>query len=389
MRLDPLKPDLSVVLPCLNEEDTLGTCLQKLLKVSTENNFRLEVIVADNGSTDNSVSIASSFGARIVNVKSIGYGSALISGIKEAQAPFILMADADDSYDLLDTPKFYEALQKGYELVQGCRLSGGGGKIAKGAMPWSHKYIGNPMFTHLVQNWFKSPVNDVYCGMRAFTKNFYQSLNMKSQGMEFATEMIIKAANLKANTFEIPITLHKDGRIQHPPHLKTFRDGWKTLRFFFICAPAKLFLLPGIIMIILGLIGNFMGYNEIKLGTATLGIHTMLGSALFVICGVQAVLMHSLSNQLTARLNKSDVVAQKKINLINSKKVTGISFIMLIIGIMTWLIVFWNWFESGFSELDYSKTFKLVVPGTTLICLFFQYMFFSFFRTWLTYESSE
>ena len=234
MSINHPTPDLSVVLPCLNEEDTLGVCLEKLVKVSSSHDFKLEVIVADNGSTDNSIDIANSYGAKVVHAQKKGYGSALKSGINKAKAPYILMADADDSYDLLETPKFYSELQKGFDLVQGCRLPKGGGTIKKGAMPWSHKHIGNPLFTYLVRNWFKSPVNDVYCGMRGFTKDFYKKLKLKSQGMEFATEMIIKAANLNAKTIEIPITLHQDGRIQHPPHLKTFRDGWRTLRFFFV-----------------------------------------------------------------------------------------------------------------------------------------------------------
>jgi glycosyltransferase involved in cell wall biosynthesis len=382
-------PDLSVVIPCLNEEDTLGICLQKLLNVSCSNKFKLEVIVADNGSNDNSLQIANSHGANVINVRRKGYGSALQSGIEAAKAPFIIMADADDSYDFMEVPKFYAELQKGFDLVQGCRLPKGGGKIKKGAMPWSHRYIGNPLFTYLVRSWFKSPINDVYCGMRGFTKDFYQKLKLKSRGMEFATEMIIKAANLNAKTIEIPITLHKDGRIQHPPHLKTFRDGWRTLRFFFICAPSKLFLFPGILMMLLGIAGNILGYNETQVRTTALGVHTMLGSALFIICGYQAVLMHSLSLKFTTKFKPSNLIAERKRSVIDSKGFNMFILSMLILGLSFWFNILIKWIYSGLGQLDYAETLKLVVPGTTMICIFFQSMFFSFFQVWLDFEDSN
>ena len=251
------KPDLSIVIPCLNEEDTLGICLSKIATVAEYQNFSIEVIVADNGSCDESIKIANSFHAKVAHIAKKGYGAALMGGIENSKAPFILMADADDSYDFLEVPKFFEKIKEGYDLIQGCRLPKGGGKIEQGAMPWSHRHIGNPLFTYLVKSWFNSPINDVYCGMRAFSRTFYDSLKMKCTGMEFATEMIIKAANCNTKTVEVPITLYKDGRIQHPPHLRTIRDGLKTLQFFLICAPSKLFLLPGLIMCVFGLIGVF------------------------------------------------------------------------------------------------------------------------------------
>ena len=170
--LSSKNPELTVVIPCLNEEDTLGLCLSKLVRVAKNENFKLEVIVADNGSKDDSIDIASKFGARIVHVSRRGYGAALMGGIQKANAPYILMADADDSYDFLQVPTFFEKTKERFDLIQGCRLPKGGGKIEKGAMPWSHRHIGNPLFTFLVRTWFNSPVNDVYCGMRAFKKVF-------------------------------------------------------------------------------------------------------------------------------------------------------------------------------------------------------------------------
>lgn len=379
-------PDLSVVIPCLNEEDTIGTCLSKLETVAKNEKFKLEVIVADNGSQDKSIRIASKFNVRIVHVSRKGYGAALIGGIEQAKAPFVLMADADDSYDFLDIPKFLLKIKEGFDLVQGCRLPKGGGKIIKGAMPWSHRHIGNPLFTFLVRNWFSSPINDVYCGMRAFKKSFYDSLKMRCTGMEFATEMIIKAANSKAKTVEVPITLHKDGRIQHPPHLRTFRDGWKTLQFFLICAPSKLFLLPGLIMCSIGMLGGVLGFMGSTFGPVTLGAHTMLGSSLFVISGYQAVLMHLLSLDLSQKLGMRSSENNTFLQKVIMSQGARICLLLFFSGVLLWGKVFLSWQLTDFGQLDYAITMKLVIPGATLISLSLEMMIFTFFRSWVRVE---
>ena len=383
--LSPEKPDLSVVIPCLNEEDTLGTCLSKLETIAKDENFSMEVIVADNGSQDKSVEIAAKFNARVVRVSRKGYGAALMGGIEEAKAPFVLMADADDSYDFLELPKFFQKTKEGFDLIQGCRLPGGGGKIIKGAMPWSHRHIGNPLFTFLAKSWFGSPINDVYCGMRAFKKSFYDSLKMRCTGMEFATEMIIKAANSGAKTVEVPITLHKDGRIQHPPHLRTIRDGWKTLQFFLICAPSRLFLFPGAIMFLLGISGVLLGYFGATLGTVTLGAHTMLGSSLFVISGYQAILMHLLSTDLSQKLEirrTKNSFLQKMVTTHGGKVV----LLLLLSGISLWGEALILWQSNAFGPLDYGTTMKIVIPGAMLISLSFEMLIFIFFRSWIRVE---
>jgi hypothetical protein len=378
-------PDISVVIPCLNEEDTLGACLSKLQTVARDEDFALEVIVADNGSQDKSIEIAFKFNARVVQVSRKGYGAALMGGIEQSRAPFVLMADADDSYDFLELPKFFQKTKEGFDLIQGCRLPRGGGKINKGAMPWSHRHIGNPLFTFLARSWFGSPINDVYCGMRAFKKSFYDSLNMRCTGMEFATEMIIKAANSNAKTVEVPITLHKDGRIQHPPHLRTIRDGWKTLQFFLICAPSKLFLFPGAIMCLLGISGVVLGYLGATLGPVTLGAHTMLGSSLFIISGYQAILMHLLSSDLSQKL---EIRKKKKSFLQNLVTSHGakICVLLLLSGVLLWGKIFMSWQSTGFGPLDYGTTMKIVIPGATLISLSFEMLIFTFFRSWLKVE---
>jgi glycosyltransferase involved in cell wall biosynthesis len=379
-------PDLSVVIPCLNEEDTLGTCLSKLETVAKKENFTLEVIVADNGSKDKSIGIASQFNAKVVHVSRKGYGAALMGGIEQAKAPFVLMADADDSYDFLEVPKFFKKTKEGFDLVQGCRLPRGGGKIIKGAMPWAHRHIGNPLFTFLVRSWFNSPINDVYCGMRAFKKSFYDSLKMRCTGMEFATEMIIKAANSGAKTVEVPITLHKDGRIQHPPHLRTIRDGWKTLQFFLICAPSKLFLLPGLIMCSIGILGGFLGYLGSSLGPVTLGAHTMLGSSLFVISGYQAVLMHLLSLDLSQKLGMRNSEKSTFLQKLITSQGTRICLVLVLSGVFLWGKVFHSWQATFFGPLDYAMTMKIVIPGATLISLSLEMMIFTFFRSWIKVE---
>ena len=383
--LCPQNPDISVVIPCLNEEDTLGACLSKLETVANDENFSIEVIVADNGSKDTSIEIAAKFNTRIVQVSRKGYGAALMGGIEEAKAPLILMADADDSYDFLELPKFFQKAKEGFDLIQGCRLPGGGGRINKGAMPWSHRHIGNPLFTFLARNWFGSPINDVYCGMRAFKKSFYDSLKMRCTGMEFATEMIIKAANSGAKTAEVPITLHKDGRIQHPPHLRTIRDGWKTLQFFLICAPSKLFLFPGAIMFSLGISGVLLGYFGANLGSVTLGAHTMLGSSLFVISGYQAILMHLLSTDLSQKL---EIRKTKKSFLQNFVTSHGgkIVLFLLFSGLLLWGETLILWQSIGFGALDYATTMKVVIPGAMLISLSFEMLIFIFFRSWIRVE---
>jgi len=332
--------ELSIVIPCLNEEDTVGLCIEKAFSNLKKLKINGEVILSDNGSSDKSVSIAQNKGAKIVNVKNKGYGAALKAGIEKSKGKYILFADADNSYDFNQIDKFYKELKNGHDLVQGCRLPRGGGVIKKGAMPWSHRHIGNPLFTFLVRSWFNSPINDVYCGMRAFKKTFYESLKMKCNGMEFATEMIIKSANIEANTAEVPITLHKDGRIQHPPHLRTIRDGWRTLQFFLLCAPSKLFLLPGITMCITGFIGSLLGYFGSSFGSVNLGAHTMLGSALLIVSGYQAILMHSLSLNLSERLGILTDQRNKYFKDFFISRGIIFSLTLLISGIFLWVKVF-------------------------------------------------
>ena len=251
---DDERIELSIVMPCLNEADTLAICIEKCNRVIKEHDLAAEVVIADNGSSDGSIEIAEQHGARVVRVAEKGYGNALMGGINAARGKYVIMGDADDSYDFLEIPKFVEKLREGKQLVQGCRLPAGGGKVLPGAMPFLHRWWGNPMFSAMVRRMFNAPINDVYCGLRGFSREFYHELNLRCTGMEFATEMIIKSSVFDKDIAEVPITLHPDGRKAHAPHLRTFRDGWRTLRFFLMYSPKWLFQIPGTLFLLVGLL---------------------------------------------------------------------------------------------------------------------------------------
>jgi len=373
--------EISVVMPCLNEADTIAVCVDKALRAMRENGISGEVIVADNGSTDDSRKIAAEHGANVVEVAEKGYGNALMGGIAAAKGRFILMGDADDSYDFLELPKFVEKLRRGCDVAQGCRLRSGGGKVEKGAMPFLHKYWGNPMFTSLVRSWFGAHIHDVYCGLRGFTREAYERLGLRCTGMEFATEMIIKAVLMKMRIDEVPITLHPDGRKAHKPHLRTFRDGWRTLCFFLLYCPRRLYVMPGLVLwgfgalvyfIVLGS-GRFMGVN--------LGPHSLLVASLCVIMGYQSVLFGALTKLFA--IGEGMLPTDPKVNFINKYATLERGLILgafaMAAGVGLIGVAFVHWICEDFGPLVYSSTMKLVVPGVTLAALGFQTILASFF----------
>jgi SAM-dependent methyltransferase len=255
----------------------------------TEHGINGEVIVADNGSSDGSQELAADLGARVVSVPGKGYGNALMGGIAAAQGRYVIMGDADDSYDFTEVPRFLDRLRDGYDLVQGCRLPSGGGSIMPGAMPFLHRWWGNPMFSLLVRHWFNAPIHDVYCGLRGFSRELYERLGLQCTGMEFAVEMVIKSSLFQERIAEVPITLHPDGRKTRAPHLRTFRDGWRTLRFFLMFSPRWLFLVPGLILILLGTLGYALALPGVTFRGVTLDVHTLLFASLFLLMGYQSL----------------------------------------------------------------------------------------------------
>jgi glycosyltransferase involved in cell wall biosynthesis len=375
------EPEVSVVMPCLNEADTIGICIEKALRALRENHISGEVIVADNGSTDGSSAIATRLGARVVAVVEKGYGSALMGGIAAARGKYIIMGDADDSYDFLEIPSFVKSLRNGYDLVQGCRLPVGGGTIAPGAMPFLHRWWGNPMFSRMAQWWFATPVHDIYCGMRGFTKSLYERLDQRCTGMEFATEMIIKSSMCREKIAEVPITLHPDGRKAHAPHLRTFRDGWRTLRFFLMYSPKWLFFMPGLLLILLGLIGYAVALPGLTLIGVTFDAHTLLFATLAILCGYQSALFALFSKTFAIseglmpedpRLERFFDVVKLERGLLAGGALLAAGLLLLILSINQWRLV-------DFGRLDYARTMRLVIPGAVLTAIGFQTILSIFF----------
>jgi glycosyltransferase involved in cell wall biosynthesis len=373
--------ELSVVMPCLNEADTLETCIGKVQQVLREHQITGEIIIADNGSTDGSQEIASGMGARVIKVQARGYGSALMGGIAAARGKFIIMGDADDSYDFLEIPLFTLSLREGFDLVQGCRLPSGGGKVLPGAMPFLHRWLGNPMFSMMSRRWFGSPIHDVYCGMRGFTKKLYEDLELRCTGMEFATEMIIKASLYRARIAEVPITLHPDGRKSHGPHLKTFRDGWRTLRFFFMYSPRSLFLIPGALLIIIGLIGYGLAMPGLTLWGVTFDAHTLLFATLAILCGYQSILFAIFAKTfaISEGLMPDDPSMIRFFKLVNLERGLIVASATFMAGVLILLLAVNQWRLTHFGDLNYPETMRLVVPGATLTALGFQTVLSSFF----------
>ena len=369
-------------MPCLNEADTLGVCITKAFSALTENKINGEVIVADNGSVDGSPAIAEQMGARVIHVEEKGYGNALMGGIAAARGKFVIMGDADDSYDFLEIPRFIQKLREGYDLVQGCRLPAGGGTIMPGAMPFLHRWCGNPMFSVMARNWFNaSSIHDVYCGLRGFSKEFYTRLNQRCTGMEFATEMIIKASLFGQRVTEVPITLHPDGRTSHAPHLKTFRDGWRTLRFFLMYSPRWLFVVPGVVLILLGVIGYCIVIPGARVGGIAFDAHTLLVASLATLCGYQSILFAIFTK--TFAINEGLMPEDHKFNrlfqILNLERGLVLSAAAIIAGLVLLGIAVNQWRLVNFGILDYAATMRLVVPGITLTALGFQTVFSSFF----------
>jgi glycosyltransferase involved in cell wall biosynthesis len=372
-------------MPCLNEADTLAVCIRKAFAALAREGIAGEVIVADNGSVDGSLEIAREEGARVVPVVTRGYGAALMAGIAAARGRFIVMGDADDSYDFGEIGAFLGPLRAGADLVQGCRLRSGGGRILPGAMPVLHQWLGNPLFSTLARRWFRAPVNDVYCGMRGFSRQLVTQLDQQCTGMEFATEMVIKASLCGARIAQVPITLHPDGRKAHPPHLRTFRDGWRTLRFFLLYNPRRLFLIPGLALVLLGLCGYAVAMPGVSINGVKFDAHTLLFASLAIISGYQSMSFAVLAK--TFAVTEGLLPAGGWLDAIRRRVdverglvagiIAGMAGLGLLLGAAN------QWRVADFGSLDYAQTMRLVVPGVTLSVLGFQTILASFFLSLL------
>jgi len=372
--------DVSVVIPCLNEANSIGICVGKAMDAFGAAGLRGEVVVADNGSTDGSVEIAEKLGARVVAVPQRGYGAALRAGIAAAHGAFIIMGDADDSYDFSEVPRFVEKWRQGYEVVMGNRFRG---EIKRGAMPWHHKYIGNPVLSSVLNLFFHAGIGDSHCGMRGFTRAVYDRMDLRSTGMEFASEFVIKAAQLPAKIAEIPITLWPDKR-GRPPHLRSFRDGWRHLRFMLLYAPNWLFLLPGASLVAAGLFLVFwlLPGPRILTPRVTLDVHTMIFGMMFALLGVQILSIGAFAKVFSyaERFDHRNISLRRALTHVTLESGLLLGGGLGVAGFAGCVWVVWRWIASGFGPL---QEVRAVLFWSMWLFIGIQVTFSSFFLSML------
>ncbi|MEN0006343.1 MAG: glycosyltransferase family 2 protein [Bacteroidota bacterium] len=378
----PEQFELTVLMPCLNEELTIETCIKKATTYLQESNVHGEVLIADNGSTDRSVALAEAAGARVVHVTQKGYGSALIGGINAAKGKYVIMGDADDSYNFLGLQPFVDNLRKGADLVMGNRFKGG---IQKGAMPFLHKYLGNPVLSFIGRLFFNIPVGDFHCGLRGFNRERILSLGLKTPGMEFASEMVVKSALADFDIQEVPTTLSPDGR-DRPPHLNTWRDGWRHLKFLLVYSPAWSLLYPGLFIFALGLILSLtLLPGSLSVGNLRFDVHTLLLAFATCFAGFQLISVYFFAKAYGVTRGylppaAKPPVLDKLFQFENSLIIGGV-LLLLGLGLILYSFIFWQ--GTGFSDLDPSYTLRFIMPGVFAIIFSLQLMITGFLREML------
>lgn len=372
------KPEVSILMPCLNEAETLAICITKAMTFLKKENIHGEVVIADNGSTDGSIDIALQHGARVIHIEEKGYGNALIGGINASNGTYIIMGDADDSYDFSNLMPYIDKLREGYDLVMGNRFKGG---IKKGAMPFLHKYLGNPVLSFLGRLFFKVNIGDFHCGLRGFSKEAFYKMSLKTTGMEFASEMIVKASLKNLKIAEVPTILSPDGR-SRPPHLNTWRDGWRHLRFLILYSPNWLFLVPGTILMLLGLVFSLILINgSFSVNQINFDIHTLLYSASFILIGFQFLLFYGLTkvytveNELLPKSKKYD----RLFKLINLEKGLIAGSLLIILGATLSIMAVKDWQSLRFGDIVSKSVLRTIIPAVTSIILGTQVILFSLF----------
>jgi len=367
--------ELTILMPCLNEAETIETCVRKARGYLERSGIRGEVLIADNGSTDGSQALATACGARVVPIPYRGYGAALLGGIQAARGEYVIMGDADDSYDFTSLDPFVGKLREGYELVMGNRFAGG---IMPSAMPPLHRYLGNPVLTGIGRVLFRSPIGDFHCGLRGFRRDSVLALNLNSTGMEFASEMVVKATLRKLRLTEVPTTLSKDGR-SRPPHLRSWRDGWRHLRFLLQFSPSWLFFYPGLLLMLAGVATMVWLLPQGRAaGDINIGVNTLVYAAAAIVGGFQAIVFYMFAKTYAIRsglLPEDPLVARLRGTLrLEVGLISGI--VILLAGLASAAYAFGVWEERGFGPLDPEQSLRWVIPSATLLIVGLQ-MFFS------------
>ncbi len=371
--------ELSIVMPCLNEAETLAICITKANNWLIQNNVIGEVVIGDNGSTDGSQKIATDLGARVINVPSKGYGSALMGAIEASYGKYVIMGDSDDSYDFGNLTLFVQELRNGHDLVMGNRFKGG---VAKGAMPFLHRYLGNPVLSFIGRLFFGSKARDFHCGLRGFRQDIVSVLNLRTTGMEFASEMVVKATIFNLKITEVATTLSPDGR-SRPPHLRTWRDGWRHLRFLLIYSPRWLFLIPGVFLMLFGFILSVLIIQkpfEI-IGNINLDTNTLLYAGAFMIVGFQAFIFGIFTRAYAVQagfLPQNDQLI-KWLDIVSLEKGLIAGLIIFFAGIFGTIHSLTLWNEVHFGRLDYPSILRIVIPSVVAIILGLQTILSSFF----------
>ncbi len=370
--------ELTIVMPCLNEAKTLPVCIEKAMGSLKKHGIKGEVVIGDNGSTDGSQELARKLGARVIDVPVRGYGAALMGGIAAARGRYIIMGDSDDSYDWTDIMPFVEKLREGYDLVMGNRFRGG---IRPGAMPFLNRYLGNPVLTGVGRLFFCPEMGDYHCGMRGFSKDAAERMGLQTTGMEFASEMVVKASLLKMRITEVPTTLSPDGR-GRPPHLRRWRDGWRHLRFMLLYSPRWLFLYPGLALMLAGILaGAWLLPGPRQVGGVEFDVHTMLYAAMAVLLGFQSVLfavfskVFGIAEGLLPRDERMDRLF-KTITL-ETGLVVGVALVVL--GLAGSAFAVWGWKSASFGPLRPSETLRTIIPAMLALVIGCQTIFASFF----------
>ena len=372
-------------MPCLNEAETVARCIQKAQRAVEKLGVSAEVIIADNGSTDGSAVIARELGARVVEVARKGYGSALIGGIEAAEGEFVVMGDADDSYDFGAIGPFIERLRAGDDLVVGNRFAGG---IEPGAMPWLHRRFGNPVLTNISRTFFHTPIRDMHCGLRAFRRDAFERMHLRAAGMEFASEMVIKASLKGMRISEVPVVLHPDGR-SRPPHLRTWRDGWRHLRFMLLFSPRWLFLYPGSALFAAGVILSVaLLPGAVRIGGVRLDIHTLLIAGFLCLLGYQLVLFAVFTKIFAVRegFHPPHPALDWLLHRVTLEVGLLAGGLMSLAGVVALVAAVISWQAVGFGNLDPSLTMREVIPAVVLLALGTQTVFASFFISILLIE---